>query len=604
MRWFVEVSRVGDSAPTERYCVDAKAWQAALQETRKLRGDGGPLSKFSIELLDDGYRAVDPVQKIRYLVSQAPADAPLMMTPPNGAVLPASKPAAAATPVEAAVAAATPAVSAVASPAPSVVRSAGSLSLSSQSAPLVTSVLAATPAIPRPMIARTPAAAPPPINDAVVVPTLTDAGRERLQVVPPVAVAPPAVVPVVSAPPEQLRTPVPVVAADIWGDESEPSLPVASALAATPEPPSGWKLLRKRAEDPTPQAPITYREEAYRVAPGMDRHGVESLLRERFSAVKAELASSPPGQLVQLAVFDHEFTDKPQRPPLGTLAWKDWRGEPVFGFPAFGEATPPLNSRLPPAPQAAPSDAQAPAPHSNGSVAPEAALAAETSGATPIVLSEAVPSNGAGRVVDAALLNTQPLTVPSVPAAQARASRPRSVVVRRRIGEDLIGELFELMHELHFARDIAQGSDFVLNVLEEIIPSEISLIHVFDINTRNFVVVRARGPGTEKVMMRATPDSDSQIVELMRRDRALAHRPNGQSEHGCWGLLGNGVSEVLSGAVRQGGRYLGLVELANPLGGTPFHESEINAFDYICAQFADFVASRPIVLEADVILGR
>src|SRR3954462_10690733 len=85
MRWFVEVSRVGEKSSDEKYCVEAKQWQAALQETRKLRGDSGPLSKFSIELLDDGYRAVDPVQKIRYLVNLAPSDAPLVMPQLNGA---------------------------------------------------------------------------------------------------------------------------------------------------------------------------------------------------------------------------------------------------------------------------------------------------------------------------------------------------------------------------------------------------------------------------------------------------------------------------------------------------------------------------------------
>src|SRR5215510_13312395 len=92
MRWFVEVSRVGDSTPAERYCLEAKAWQAALQEARKLRGDSGPLSKFSIELLDDGYRAVDPVQKIRYVVNQAPADSALSAPAPltNGSAAPAA----------------------------------------------------------------------------------------------------------------------------------------------------------------------------------------------------------------------------------------------------------------------------------------------------------------------------------------------------------------------------------------------------------------------------------------------------------------------------------------------------------------------------------
>ena len=77
MRWYVEVSRVGENNLAEKYCVDARQWQAALQEARKLRGDTGALSQFSIELLDNGYRAVDPALKLRYLVNQAPDDAAL-----------------------------------------------------------------------------------------------------------------------------------------------------------------------------------------------------------------------------------------------------------------------------------------------------------------------------------------------------------------------------------------------------------------------------------------------------------------------------------------------------------------------------------------------
>src|SRR5688500_14906578 len=86
MRWFVEVSRVGENSSDEKYCVEAKQWQAALQEARKLRGDSGPLSKFSIELLDDGYRAVDPKQKLRYVVAKAPQDAELSAAPPEVAL--------------------------------------------------------------------------------------------------------------------------------------------------------------------------------------------------------------------------------------------------------------------------------------------------------------------------------------------------------------------------------------------------------------------------------------------------------------------------------------------------------------------------------------
>ena len=95
MRWFIEVSRLGEDTPIDRYCLEAKQWQAALQESRKRRGDTGPLSKFSIELLEHGYRAVDPAQQIRYVVNKAPPDASLSQPPPPqpGGTAPGSFPA-------------------------------------------------------------------------------------------------------------------------------------------------------------------------------------------------------------------------------------------------------------------------------------------------------------------------------------------------------------------------------------------------------------------------------------------------------------------------------------------------------------------------------
>ncbi len=56
--------------------------------------------------------------------------------------------------------------------------------------------------------------------------------------------------------------------------------------------------------------------------------------------------------------------------------------------------------------------------------------------------------------------------------------------------------------------------------------------------------------------------------------------------------------------MRQGGRYLGLIELSNPSGDTPFHQTELNALDYIGEQFAEFLSNRPIIVAADVILAK
>jgi GAF domain-containing protein len=382
-------------------------------------------------------------------------------------------------------------------------------------------------------------------------------------------------------------------------------VPAAVAPIAAPAGVTIFELLRRRSEEPTPRAPITYREEAYVVAAGTQRNAVEALLRERLGVVQTELSSGPPGKLVQLAIFDHSFSDKPVRPPLGTLAWKDWRGDPVLGFPAFGDPAPPLSSRSPPAPTARSAEHVNGVRHAEPATTSPLPAPAPAAVAAPVPTSEPVPAQApAVAAAPAPAATSAPVTASS--PSGTRASRPRLIVPRRRAGEDLISELFEIMHELHFARDIATGSEFVAGVLSDVIPSDVLLIQIFDINTRKFVVVRARGVGSDKALLHSTPDNDPKIVEIMRRDQVRALRPNGEDDFktGRWAYIQDEISQVLVGPVRQGGRYLGLIELANPLGGDPFHQTEINALDYICSQFADFVASRPIVLDADVILGR
>ena len=64
MRWFVEFSTLGKgAAPPVVLCVEAAQWQPALQKARSFHGDDGSLSNFSIELLDEGYRAIDPATR-------------------------------------------------------------------------------------------------------------------------------------------------------------------------------------------------------------------------------------------------------------------------------------------------------------------------------------------------------------------------------------------------------------------------------------------------------------------------------------------------------------------------------------------------------------
>ena len=60
---------------------------------------------------------------------------------------------------------------------------------------------------------------------------------------------------------------------------------------------------------------------------------------------------------------------------------------------------------------------------------------------------------------------------------------------------------------------------------------------------------------------------------------------------------------VLCAPVQVSGRYLGLIELANPVDGQPYTDGDGHALSYIGEQFAEFVAAQGVVIDPDAILA-
>src|SRR5262245_30336298 len=101
MRWQVEMTPIGKT-DAQAVVVEAESWQKALQGARALRGESGPMSGFSIELLESGYRAVDPMARLVYVVKRAPDDAAITATLAGAITKKQSIPPPAAKPAEAA----------------------------------------------------------------------------------------------------------------------------------------------------------------------------------------------------------------------------------------------------------------------------------------------------------------------------------------------------------------------------------------------------------------------------------------------------------------------------------------------------------------------
>ena len=609
MRWLVEVTSLG-KAERDALHVEAESWQKALQSARAQRGEAAPMSGFSIELLDEGCRAVDPMSRLRYEVRKARDDG----TPAARSVAP--RPLSSIPPRPAA---GTPA----AANAPSVPAAANVPSVpAAANAPSVPA--ASTPA---------PAKKSVPVGSQTVLlgsagPTAVEAPHTSVPVAPPApsAFAPP-------APPTSART------------------DVASNVPS--------QVIFKREQDATEALPLTYREYVYLVPPGTSEAAAEILLRTQLELVTTSLERVPPGKLVNLGVFDISFQGKPPVPPLATLSWKDWRGAPVVVFPR--RAAPPPHSApvsaLHPSPVSAPHPAPAHPPqpvpvsasrHAPVSVqqpapvsAPQPAPALAPAPSAPLSLASTVVIAPAPAAVPASVH-----TVPTVPVAfsppapsfnlappggfpvlevpapappvvhapvaatmpQARHAAPaQPVQPRQRLrSEDLIADLFESMHNLHFVRDALEGGEFCLTLALEKIPSEFGIVHLYDIDRREFLVTTTRGLGTSKLLLRRHAENDALLASAMRKRRALVVDDAAQSD--ATGIdryvaLG-GVRSVIVAPVMQSGRFLGAIELMNPLDGKPFSESDGNALSYIAEQFAEFVATRGVVTDPERISGR
>jgi hypothetical protein len=567
MRWLVEVTSLGKS-DKESLFLDADSWQKALQAARAQRGDSAPMSGFSIELLDDGCRAVDPVSRVRYDVHKAPDEAPGARSQPPRPASQAPAPAAPAAPA--------------AAPAPA-------------HAPAQPHAPAAHPSAPRaPVVPSTrpqPAAGPQR--------TTTSAGMQAAHVAPAVVPQPPHVM----AP---AAMPVPVV----MHAPPAPAAPRADVAATVPS-----QIIFKREQDPTDAMPLAYREYVYAVPPGTTEAMAETLLATQLELVRASLERLPPGKLVNMAVFDVVFQGKPPVPPLLTLAWKDWRGAPVVSHPRRAPAPQPV---VPQPPATAPVLYQAPAPivappapappAAAAPVPPPPAFVAQVAQAAPPSFPVQLPVPSVQQAF------APPVIAPTFQApvaAPAPSARPPSGSMRAAPGtrartEDLVADLFEAMHDLHFVRDAIEGGEFCLTLAMDKLPSRAGIVHLYDIDKREFLVTSTRGAGTGKLLLRRHAESDAILQAAMNRRRAIVIADGTHSSAVAverYEALG-GVRSLMIAPVMEHGRFLGAIELINPLDGLPFTDAEGNALNYIAGQFAEFLSSHGIVTDPERISAR
>lgn len=155
------------------------------------------------------------------------------------------------------------------------------------------------------------------------------------------------------------------------------------------------------------------------------------------------------------------------------------------------------------------------------------------------------------------------------------------------------------MHGLHFVPDSLSAADFVLALALEKLPSRLGLIHFYDIDTREFVLVSAVGVVAEGAAQRRTSERDPLIAAAMSRRKAVVvNDPESPLlQNGRWHEAGVVCRSLMCVPVELSGRFLGAIELVNPRDGGLFSESDGYAVTYMGEQLAQYLAEHGVAID-------
>jgi hypothetical protein len=476
------------------------------------------------------------------------------------------------------------------------------------------------------MAARARAQSPAPTPESTRAPTFAAPSASA----PAVAQPPVTVEYRAPAPPFTPARPGPAQAPASVVPSAPPSAAPAGGRKATvayltsPFPGGELVPLHGRDEEPSNASPLTYRERSFFAPKPIEPARLEAILRTALEALQHELSLAARGKFVNLAVFDHSFQGRPQRPPIATLQWKDWRGNPVFSLagnqplPSWHPTAqgPVATSFAPPAPASvAPQSAPAPVPFVSAplstpvySPAPPAILPAQPAAvafippapaptsAAPVAFSPPVafapPRQERNSPVPQGAPQS-PLVTPMqpLPAAPSEADREPTGDQDRRLAV-----AFEASQDLYFLGTPLEALEFAVKLLGDLIPSEAASGCLYDINTDEFRFVALTGPGAVERRAEAVPSTAGLLSAAVRSQRESFVIADAESDPrydpGVDGRIGLTASNLAYLPLQRKDQLLGMLQLINRQSRQGFSEADMAVAAYIAAQVGEFLAAR------------
>lgn len=336
-----------------------------------------------------------------------------------------------------------------------------------------------------------------------------------------------------------------------------------------------WKLVARRDADPTPDNPLCYRERSYLVPEGLPAADAESLARARVDELRELLRDAPAGRFVNVAIFDHVWSERPIRPPAATAQWKDWQGVVVVDRPLerwLAASASASSAPAAPSPSVTPANAPAPLAPSRSS-----APSVEPVAPTPTPVSAAPASKPAAVVpVD------EPRTAPPVRARRTTDDH-----------DSRLANAFEACQDLFFLGSPAEGLEFAIDLLAQLVPHEAASACLYDIDEDVLRFVVATGSGGHDRRGDAVPARlglfgiASRLVGATLRVDPLGS--DSRFDPGVDGRVGLDPQNALYLPIAHQGRILGVLQLLNREHDVTFSQGDADLGLYVANQLGQFL---------------
>lgn len=396
------------------------------------------------------------------------------------------------------------------------------------------------------------------------------------------------------------------------------------------EPPFKLQPLRARDREPTEQNPVTFRERTYVVPTGTPAPSIELLLRQEFEKIKGSLGSSRSATYVAMAVFDHVWSKKPERPPVVALDWKDWRGaDPQITFPLSAPSSKPSpalrseptkkgtgQTRLerPQPAQAAPAQPAPVAAQASPLVQPTPVNELPTEIVTP-KKKDSAPAQSAAAQPDVAAQSAA--AAQAISAANAQSANAPSAESQADPDDDLsqldqdfplepewstsdggssdlrLDIAFERSQQLFSLRSPKDGIEFVIDLCEQLLPSAAFTGAIYDIDTDELRFVTVRGDGSDGLQGRAI-DAKAGLfgaaAQLAGGSINLVDvTSNGAFDASADGRNGVQPQSALYLPIAAEGRLLAVIQCMNRRGSENYSDDDVEVATYLASQLSEFL---------------